>query len=324
MTVLELCLGAAALAYLVGTGRLDLRELLRVGEAWPWLLAAQACFGAAQLVAAERWRLLLRGQGLETSFASAFRLTLVGIFFNQVLLGSTGGDMARAWGAARDNPDRRSAAVLSVFVDRGVGLAMLLVVALAAGLLNVGLVRGHRELAWILLGMAGLLTTAIGGLALFFSERTRALPPVRWLWTHAPAKRVLRKLLEALRAYRSRPRDLARSAAWGALLHLLIIATNACLAASLVGGEVDAIAFSLLIPIALAVMALPVNPPGAIGTGEASYAYFLGMAGFSQGSLVSVLQRLTFGLWGVAGVLAGGSLGAARRMAEASEGPRAL
>ena len=45
---------------------------------------------------------------------------------NVELPGSTGGDVVKAWYAARQAPSRRTAAVMSVIVDRIVGLLALI------------------------------------------------------------------------------------------------------------------------------------------------------------------------------------------------------
>ena len=43
--------------------------------------------------------------------------------------------------------------------------------------------------------------------------------------------------------------------------------------------------------------------PGALGTAEAIYAYLFGLVGISQGSLICVLQRLTFLVWAIVGAV---------------------
>lgn len=51
-------------------------------------------------------------------------------------------------------------------------------------------------------------------------------------------------------------------------------------------------------------MALPLNPPGALGTGEALYAFLLDRAGVPQGAVLSLLLRLMYTLWGLGGTFA--------------------
>lgn len=295
--VAKAALALGALAWLLRSGRLELAQLAAVGERWPWFLAAQACFGAAQGVAALRWQRLLRSQGIPCPLATAFRLVLLGIFFNQVLLGATGGDMVRAYAIAARSPGRRTGAVMSVVADRALGLLMLLVVAVVAGLLHAGLVLGHPEVASMLAVAAGALLMVCASLALLFSGTVRGAPLVQALKPRLPFREALARVDAALWVYRRSLPDVRAAAALSLGLHALIIAMNLCLALALTPLVPEPAAFVLLVPLALATMAIPLNPPGAVGTGELLYAHLLGLAGFPHGAIVSLLQRVTFVLW---------------------------
>src|SRR5690606_27021291 len=64
-----------------------------------------------------RWWRLLRIAGCGTSWLAAARLTYLGLFFNLVLPGLTGGDLVKAGMAVRDHPHARADALVSVVVD---------------------------------------------------------------------------------------------------------------------------------------------------------------------------------------------------------------
>lgn len=83
-----------------------------------------------------RWRIFLRQQQIDLPYASIFRLTWAGQFFNSILPGSTGGDVVKIFQICRLAPDRKAAAVSTVFVDRLSALAALLVLAGVAVLLD--------------------------------------------------------------------------------------------------------------------------------------------------------------------------------------------
>jgi glycosyltransferase 2 family protein len=106
----------------------------------PWYFAlALAVYAMAQVVIAVRWWLLLRAQSIYIDVRAAVRLFFLGLFYNNLMLGSVGGDLLKAWYVTK-HTDRRLEGVLSVFVDRAIGLAgTLLLAVLAYGLL----VRGH-------------------------------------------------------------------------------------------------------------------------------------------------------------------------------------
>ena len=81
------------------------------------------------LFAALRWRWLLKAAGVPVTYANSFRLTIIGYFFNNVMLGSTGGDLVRAVMVTRGLETNRMRAALSVIVDRLIGLFALMLIA---------------------------------------------------------------------------------------------------------------------------------------------------------------------------------------------------
>jgi len=87
----------------------------------PNLLAFVALVGLAIVCVSMqfiRWFVLVRGLDLPFTLPSAFRLGLVGAFYNAFLPGSVGGDFFKAYLIAKDTPGRRAAAVATVIADR--------------------------------------------------------------------------------------------------------------------------------------------------------------------------------------------------------------
>lgn len=89
---------------------------------------ALGVFIIGQILIGLRWWLLLRSQSIFISFWAAVRLYLLGWFYNNFMPGSVGGDLLRAWYVTK-HTDKKFEAVLSVFVDRVIGLASTLVIA---------------------------------------------------------------------------------------------------------------------------------------------------------------------------------------------------
>ena len=114
----------------------------------PWRFGVfRGLVGLALWLGVVRWRLVLEAQGLELSLARATRISLVAQFFNSFLLGSTGGDLIKAYYAARETHHRKTEAVTTVFVDRLVGLWAMLLFAGMMMLPNLQMVRQHGEFA---------------------------------------------------------------------------------------------------------------------------------------------------------------------------------
>jgi glycosyltransferase 2 family protein len=91
-------------------------------------------------------------------------ITAIGVFFAQVLP-SVAGDGVRAWMLARISGDWREA-VMSVLIDRGIGVGLLVAMGFAILLLPSGLTAlgGYRDV--VLVAYGGLLLTGAFGLLL--------------------------------------------------------------------------------------------------------------------------------------------------------------
>lgn len=82
---------------------------------------ALGLFVAGQLLFVLRWLTLLRTQGIHINYIPALKLHFLGLFYNNCLPGSVGGDAIRAWYVTM-HTEKKIEAALSVFVDRAIGL----------------------------------------------------------------------------------------------------------------------------------------------------------------------------------------------------------
>jgi len=91
-------------------------------------ILAAALFLIAQFIVALRWRFLLHSQSIHIDLNAAFRLHFLGLFYNNFMPSSIGGDLVRAWYVTK-HTEKKFEAALSVFVDRIVGLLSSLIIA---------------------------------------------------------------------------------------------------------------------------------------------------------------------------------------------------
>ena len=82
------------------------------------LVLSVLLMGLALWLGVVRWRMVWPPRGLICPLARATRISLVAQFFNSFLLGSTGGDLIKAYYAARETHHLKTEAVTTVFVDR--------------------------------------------------------------------------------------------------------------------------------------------------------------------------------------------------------------
>jgi len=219
--ILRILVATGAL-YLVFRGE-DLRELagimLRVN---PWVfLAAIGLFWLAQVLFVLRWRLLLKVQSVDISIWAGLKLHLLGLFYNNCLPSSIGGDVLRAWYVTKHTDGERGVgAALSVFVDRIVGLiGTLLIASIAYWLVpvgvgympegeagaeaNGGLIRYLVEHRWIFIWAA--IAVGVGFCAVWASERGREVLTACWQRVRGTTVRVLEKSATAIKLYCRKP-----------------------------------------------------------------------------------------------------------------------
>ena len=87
-----------------------------------WLGLAVLTYGGVVGISIVRWHLLLEVAGAAVGWVRTAQLSLAGLFFNSVLPGMMGGDVMRAYWAAQDAPQARPAAVVSILLERVLGL----------------------------------------------------------------------------------------------------------------------------------------------------------------------------------------------------------
>lgn len=120
-----------------------------------------AVYALAQVIISVRWWLLLRAQSIHIDVLAAVRLFFLGLFYSNVMPGSVGGDLVKAWYVTK-HTDKRLEGVLSVFLDRVVGLIGLVLMAVLTYLIAL---RGQ---------IAALFKTREGGGG-WFSRHPQAI-----------------------------------------------------------------------------------------------------------------------------------------------------
>jgi uncharacterized protein (TIRG00374 family) len=267
-------------------GVLTLARRLTLGTT----LAVVAVSLAMILVAAQRWRMLLRTQGIPVSAREATSLTFLGNFFNQVVPGGmVGGDIIKSVYAAKGR-EKAAHAVVSVFVDRILGLfgtVILACIALAPRFDDARF-HGHAVMAYGVL-VAGLL----GGGAVLSRRLRAALRMESWMPRVPFVGSFLAEVDQAVLSFRERKSVILAGLGISVGIH-----AGWCLANALLGdmlgvqvpnGVTDWFA---VIPPILIVAVVPLLP-GGWGLGEASYVFFLGLLGVppAPALAVSILGR---------------------------------
>jgi glycosyltransferase 2 family protein len=227
-----------------------------------WLGLSFVCVGATVLIGILRWRKVLSAAGLHLPFMRALEISLVAHFFNSFLLGSTGGDLLKAYYAARETHHQKTEAVVTVFADRLIGLFSMLLFAITLILGHLHLVMHHRPLAGASLLIAAMLLACGGliGLA-FWGGLSNAWPRARTWLRSLPKGELLDRTLNACRVFGRNHRVLGSALGLSMLLNVVCVLQFAALARGL-GLEVSLWRWFLVVPVVICIAALPITPSG--------------------------------------------------------------
>ncbi|MEW6303904.1 MAG: TIGR04283 family arsenosugar biosynthesis glycosyltransferase [Verrucomicrobiota bacterium] len=263
-----------------------------------WYLLALAVFGLATVCATLRWHLMLRLVGCVVHPGATLRAVLIGNFFNTLLFGPTGGDIAKSALYSRWYREPMTEVLTASVLDRLLGGA-------ASTVLIVGML---------------VLAAASGGFALLTQIH---LPGFQWWWVAVAA--LIGAALTVLVKKSDGNSFLARwlasmSSGWKELLKMPQVASAALVLGMLVQlcfftviglslvavTEVDIPWRQMLwtIPAIALIGALPISMAGA-GVREGSALVLLGLYGIPKADAVAsaMLTLLAYLLWSALGGL---------------------
>ncbi len=92
------------------------------------LVVSILIFWFSAIILAMRWYILLKSQKICIPFYSAVKVNFLGLFYNNFLFSSIGGDLLRGWYITHHTTKKLEAA-FSVVVDRVIGLLMIVLMA---------------------------------------------------------------------------------------------------------------------------------------------------------------------------------------------------
>ena len=277
---------AGLVAWLVKKGALDMKSLGQFLEhpsllAWNVLVFVLASIGFATM----RWRALLALAGAKVSLGRAVQLQLVSLFFNVVIPGNVGGDVIKALYVARDEgPEKRVPLLLVAFVERVVGLAGLVSVALLVVLVRGGELWENPQfrplVSTVLLLGAGFVVGPIVFVALMrmYGARIEAL-------ASGPSKiaGLVTKIVSAFRLVSAKPSALGTALVLSMGVHGVNMILFTRMATLLCGFDVPFGKVATIYPIGLLSLMLPISAAGA-GVGHMAFEKLFVMVGLPHGA----------------------------------------
>lgn len=277
---IKLVVSAVLLAWILR--RADPSEVLSAATevSIPLLLVAYVFNFVGVLITSARWRGLLAAQDVEAPPGFLLKSVLVGMFFNNFLPSTVGGDAMRAYDSYRFA--KRGRAATSVVVDRLLGLLVLTLFVLVSFPFAPEISDQVPGLGlWIVAGASILIGVAW---SVFFTQLYDVLGRMLGKLP-AGLGRVAGKVLGSFATYRGKRAALARAFGWSLLLQANVVIHYIFIARAL-GLGVPAHHFFLIVPLALYIMMVPVTVNG-IGLRETVFALFFAAYGIGNATAVA-------------------------------------
>jgi len=266
--VFSLAVAAWAINWVLASAGADLKHEFQTCN-WVWIALAIFLTGVGTALSSYRWSTLLALQQVKITQWDAFRLTMIGIFFNLFGLGGVGGDFFKAFYVRGHAGEHKAEAMLSILVDRILGLLGLFLVAL----LSLPFVWSElRQAPTQVQSMTGfvVLVSVVGGTGVtLVLSRDLWLPAsskegMKKLGTHLPGKvyRIVEKLVRSLDLYRTQLPQLFKALGLSAFVHTLATLSVYSVGQAFHIREVGMRFYFLGVQVANTISAVPITPSG--------------------------------------------------------------
>jgi uncharacterized protein (TIRG00374 family) len=249
-----------------------------------------------------RWWWLLRSRGFDISLSQTYVLYLIGVFFNHALPSSVGGDVVKAYYIANQQKHRRVEAVLSVLIDRVLGLYSLLLLSMISVFFDFSFVRSNPEIRWMAM-LCGILTLGMTVcLIIGFSSRLDRVFRITHTLKRLPLLHKVAHVFEAMQLFGKNKFAIVVSlfvSFVGQSLSVLF----AMYIGSVLGFSLPLPVYLFCVPLGFVATALPVAPAG-VGVGQVAFLFLFKAYSPESGDLGAAaitafqLAMLSWGLIG--------------------------
>jgi uncharacterized protein (TIRG00374 family) len=222
-----------------------------------YLLAALAVLPVSYIITARRWHMLLEVLEIHMGQGRSFVIAMVGAFYGTFMPGSTGGDLVKAYYAAKHTM-HRTRAVMSVLIDRMLGLLALIVLGGAMA----GLQMNVPQCRHIAIACAAMVAATTFGLLAFYHPGLHKALGVDWVLKRLPLQRQVQNGVEALHLYGAKP----MVPIWAIIMTFPVHVTtivSAYFAGRAFGLPLPFFYYWVAVPVIVLVGAIPISPQGA-------------------------------------------------------------
>jgi uncharacterized protein (TIRG00374 family) len=268
MKVARIAAGLVLLAALFYFRLIDLDQLRKALDHPGLLLVATFACMAAVPLSGLRWHILLRSQGLVLHLRHTIRIVAMGAFFATFLPGAAGGDIVRGVYIYQASHGRRTSALLSIFIDRLIGLAAFVLFGVLATLTRPRADYGMLEYGMFVLALLFLIAIVV---LFLFGHRIAQLINLAFANRSHRLAAIVDDAGAALHQYARQWRSIVVCLAISLVIVLLVAISIVIIAAAMEFGGLSPIEYGIAGVYAMIANSLPFTP-GGLGIGEGAFA----------------------------------------------------
>ena len=270
MNILKAGLGFGLIAYMLYSGKLNLSSIVGItNHLWVATIVFFIIL-VAIMTTYYRWKILLAGQGIYGSDKEFLPLFFIGLFFSSILPGVVSGDIIKSAYIVKKTPDKKAAAVLTIILDRIIGLMGLMIICCIGFAINLETVKQHNALKTLAIVMFLTLFCLLIFAMIGLSRRVGQTKLFNTILEKVPFSKTIKNLYEAFHIYRERRRRLAYALLISLANHSLCIIGFFMITRAL-GLELLSIrSYLFIVPTGMLTSAIPLTPAG-IGVGQVAF-----------------------------------------------------
>ncbi|MBI4971885.1 MAG: flippase-like domain-containing protein [Candidatus Omnitrophica bacterium] len=297
--VCRIAISLGALALIIFMFRSKLHDVGRIllEAQWDNLIEAFGIFLAAFCVVTYRLKIIMAVQHLAISLKNLFSIGLIGVFFNNLLPSSIGGDAVKAYYAYKIT-GKKLESFSAIFVDRVLGLFTLI------GLASLALIFFRAQLNNPKITDAIIAMTTVSLVVLVFFASRRVAKRFKFVAFLIPSEKFrekLKNLYHSVYGYKQHPGAVATGLLLSLISQSLFIIVNYFLALSL-KVSIPIWVFFILVPIIGTVSMAP--SLNGLGVREGAYVYlFSHFCTSEQAFALSILNYFILVVLSIAGGL---------------------
>lgn len=291
--------------WMIYSGKLDLTSIAMFKQ-YPYILIlGLSCWIMSVVTLGTlRWYYLVNGIGVPISKKLAFKITMMGLFFNTFLPGSVGGDLVKGFYVYRNQKgNNRAPAIMSILLDRVLGLCSLFILITPVILSQWTSISQNKLLLTVAISSLSIGITVVTFIGLVLLPLKR----VDRIFLNILSKKIfgfpiLFKIYKAISIYRQNPRVIFKSIVVSMLGQTILMLTIASVTVHIFKGSINYPHLFTIIPLSLFVTAIPISP-GGLGVGHVVFDKFFHIIGIAGGANIFNAVFLTVTLPNLLGII---------------------